>query len=288
MKSRLLPFLLLPCLLATIPACKPRKKVVKLATKGSPMRGAPMRGAPEKEVEDTKAETPKKEDAPKKQVEDTKKVEETKKETKIVEAAPAKPKEMLKAVTDKPKTDEKAQVLKIDEKKSDDGEENRIPRTNKKKKATKDYQKKFAALGDLKKGDKSLPPFLGFGTLSDFEYEVHWGVAKKDLPKQIPDKVLAYNGKKVRTRGYMLPLKMSEEGQVQICFLLRDLGPCCFGGTPKMNYWVLVTIPEGTKASYKAYRSVEITGTISIGEKVEYDRVTSIYRMNATKVDWDE
>lgn len=291
MNIRLLSVLTLSVTLM-ICGCKPHKSTPpKQVAKGTPMRGAPMRAVKDKAadevVKDTEAKQKNKSEAdPKKPTQ------------KSPEKAPDLPKPKLQpVVTPEPKTDTKAQPLNLDDEKPkvekpDDGESNRIPRTNKAKKPKKidpkDYKKKFKALQDLKKGDKNLPPFLGFGVLSDFEYEINWGVAKKDLPKQIPDAVLAWDGKKVRTRGYMLPLKMSEDGQVQTCFLLRDLGPCCFGGTPKMNYWVLITIPKGTKAAYKAYRSVEITGTISIGEKVEYDRVTSIYRMTATKVDWEE
>lgn len=282
----LLPIMTISAMLLVV-GCKPHKNAPpKQVAKGSPMRGAPMRAV--KTEPDKPAETPKKEEAQPPTPPEKKDV----KPSADPKADPKTPEPKLEpATTPEPKTDTKAQPLKLDDKKPDDGEENRIPRTNKKKKKAidpKDYKKKFVALKDLKKGDKSLPPFLGFSVLSDFEYEIQWGVAKKDLPKQIPAAVLAWNGKKVRTRGYMLPLKMSEEGQVQTCFLLRDLGPCCFGGAPKMNYWVLITVPEGIKAPYKAYRSVEITGTISIGEKVEYDRVTSIYRMTATKVDWEE
>ena len=283
LKSRTLAPLLTIVLI--MGACdRKTNKAPKQVAKGAPMRGAPM---------------VKKKDAPKPaEIAKEPKVEPPKKspEKKPALKTPIQNKNPVQDPLDKTtKTPKKNVVVKavpLPDKmtKTDDTEFKRIPRTNKakKKKKTKDYQKKFAALKDLKKGDKSLPSYLGFGTLSDFEYEIQWGVAKKDLPKQIPDSVLAWNGKKIRTRGYMLPLKMSEDGQVKTCFLLRDLGPCCFGGTPKMNYWVLVTVPEGVKGSYKAYRAVEITGTISIGEKVEFDRVTSIYRLTASKVDWSE
>ena len=65
---------------------------------------------------------------------------------------------------------------------------------------------------------------------------------------------------------------------------MRDLASCCFGGSPKLNEWVLVNVPKGVKVKYIAYEPLIATGVIEIGEKVEYGRVTSLYRLVADGV----
>jgi hypothetical protein len=126
---------------------------------------------------------------------------------------------------------------------------------------------------------------LGFDYLGDFNYVVQPpDIPREKLPRQIPEKVFAFNDKKVELRGFMLPIEVEEDGHVKIFFLMRDLASCCFGGYPKMNEWVLINVPKEFPVQYTAYSPIAVTGTISIGEKIEYGRVTSIYRLKSVSV----
>lgn len=123
---------------------------------------------------------------------------------------------------------------------------------------------------------------LGFDVLGDYNYVTQPPDIPKDkLPQQIPDSVMDFDGKRVQVRGFMLPIKVSEDGHVEQFFLFRDLASCCFGGYPKMNEWVYIKIPKTMKVNMVAYAPIAVTGTISIGEKIEFGRVTSIYRLEA-------
>lgn len=123
---------------------------------------------------------------------------------------------------------------------------------------------------------------LGFDVLGDYNYVTQPpDIPKEKLPRQIPDGVMNYDGKRVQVRGFMLPIKVAEDGHVEQFFLFRDLASCCFGGYPKMNEWVYINVPKTMKVNMVAYAPIAVTGTISIGEKVEFGRVTSIYRLEA-------
>lgn len=127
---------------------------------------------------------------------------------------------------------------------------------------------------------------LSFELLSSYEFvPPPPGVTKDKMPKQIPDKVTAYDGQIVEVIGYMMPIDINEEGDVELFFVMKDLAACCFGGSPKMTDWVLINMVEGASTKYTAYSPIGITGRISIGEKIEYGRVTSIYRMDCVKVE---
>ncbi|MDF1665994.1 MAG: DUF3299 domain-containing protein [Planctomycetota bacterium] len=123
---------------------------------------------------------------------------------------------------------------------------------------------------------------LGFDVLGDYNYVTQPPDIPKDkLPRQIPDAVTNFDGKRVQVRGFMLPIKVAEDGHVEQFFLFRDLASCCFGGYPKMNEWVYINVPKTMKVNMVAYAPIAVTGIISIGEKVEFGRVTSIYRLEA-------
>lgn len=126
---------------------------------------------------------------------------------------------------------------------------------------------------------------LGFDMLGGYEYIPQpAGIPLEKLPKQIPDALLAYDGKRVQVSGFMLPIDVGEDGDVHMFFLMRDLASCCFGGTPKMNEWVLVEAGSGFRTKYTGYAAIAVTGRIAIGEKVEYGRVTSIYRVEGEAI----
>lgn len=142
----------------------------------------------------------------------------------------------------------------------------------------------LTATPQVKTGEKTAlgATVLGFDKLCGYEYYPQpAGIPKEKLPKQIPDDVQAFDGKKVEVSGFMLPVDVEENGDVKVFFLMRDIASCCFGGAPKLNEWVLVTAGKNFTARYTGYAPIAVTGTIEVGEKIEYGRVTSLYRLEA-------
>lgn len=135
---------------------------------------------------------------------------------------------------------------------------------------------------ELPDSPPNAPPLLPFSILSSFPFEVQWGLSKEQLPKQIPDEVLAWNGKDVRLVGYMVPIviEAKKKNRVKTFLLVADLGSCCFGGSPSLNSMVRVEMRDDTQAQYIAYEPLEVTGSIEVGEEVKFDRTVSVYRLS--------
>lgn len=100
---------------------------------------------------------------------------------------------------------------------------------------------------------------------------------------QIPDSVLALNGKEVAVEGYMVPFKV-EKGQVMSFVLVRDKIFCCGGLLPEMNEWIHVTLEKGREIPPSIDNVIRVYGRIEVGEKVEDGMIESLYRMNAGEV----
>jgi hypothetical protein len=102
-------------------------------------------------------------------------------------------------------------------------------------------------------------------------------------PNDLPVDVKALGGEKVAIRGYMIPLEVEKEG-VKTFALVRDLASCCFGGNPKLNEWVYVTMKPPNTAPYSAYNAVVVTGTLEVGASMVNQGELNLYRLTGEKV----
>ena len=67
--------------------------------------------------------------------------------------------------------------------------------------------------------------------------------------------------------------------------VVRDLVWCWFGGAPRPDEWVDVVVGEGTKAEYRAYMPMRVTGKRTLGgEQDEAGFALGVYRISATAV----
>lgn len=62
-----------------------------------------------------------------------------------------------------------------------------------------------------------------------------------ELRKQIPEDVLALDGRKVALAGFILPLAL-QDGRTTRFLLLRSQSACCFGLMPRVNELVVVNV----------------------------------------------
>jgi hypothetical protein len=130
---------------------------------------------------------------------------------------------------------------------------------------------------------------LGFDQLSSFKfdtYEVYNEAAGgRPLTKsddEIPPEILAYDGKRIVIRGYVMPLRL-KKGLVTEFLLYRDQAACCFGATAKMNHYMRVTVagqgfPPGSMVTHKVY------GSLKVGKIYVQEYLTGIYQMTAERV----
>jgi hypothetical protein len=101
---------------------------------------------------------------------------------------------------------------------------------------------------------------------------------------KIPDGVRAWNERRVCVTGFMNPVEFDADGVAS--FLLTGVpGGCCFGMIPRLNDWVVVTMPEGERTDYAYFDPVTIYGEISIGEEFDGGVIVSLYRMTPQAVE---
>lgn len=103
---------------------------------------------------------------------------------------------------------------------------------------------------------------------------------------QIPEKVKAYDQRKVALKGFMLPLKV-EGGLVTEMLIMKDQSMCCYGTTPRINDWVSVKMKKkGVRPTMDL--PVTLFGTMRIGEMRENGYLVGIYSMDGEEMDAPE
>jgi hypothetical protein len=100
---------------------------------------------------------------------------------------------------------------------------------------------------------------------------------------QIPEDVLAMDGRKVALAGFLLPLAVSN-GRTTEFLLLRTQSACCFGMVPRVNELVMVKMaPPGVTPMLDT--PIVAAGTLSVKWIGEGGQLTAIYEMQADKVE---
>lgn len=127
---------------------------------------------------------------------------------------------------------------------------------------------------------------------ADASYDVGWPYLQnfpcpenpKTLP-EVPAKIRALNGNKVHIRGFMVPIDIAG-GETRLFALVPSQMSCCYGMTPKLNGWVLVTTPAAKPASLGNVDCLlEVTGDFSSGAVRSESEDGSLYRLDAATVE---
>ena len=74
------------------------------------------------------------------------------------------------------------------------------------------------------------------------------------------------------------------KGAVTSFVLCRTVPACCFGDSIKMNEWIMVNMPKDQSTQYVPDQTVNVFGTLDVGEIKDDGIVLSIYRMQADQV----
>jgi len=126
-----------------------------------------------------------------------------------------------------------------------------------------------------------------FETLAAFPLDVPGNAVtnKADLDKvakQIPKDVKKLDGKVVRIRGFMMPVKESA-GKATEFLITRSQPSCCFGGATGLPEFITV------KASDKGVvedmdDAVTVEGTFRVGLVTDSGFITGLYQMDGGKL----
>ncbi|MEO0479895.1 MAG: DUF3299 domain-containing protein [Planctomycetota bacterium] len=116
------------------------------------------------------------------------------------------------------------------------------------------------------------PTEVDFATLSGFDFK-----QGMDLPSEIT----AYNGTEIKVSGFMAT-EDGSPGPVSEFLLINDACGC--EGTPKINEVIFCYMADGSQVEIDP-GVVSVTGTLDVGEEVDYGVVLSLYRMEVTQID---
>lgn len=129
---------------------------------------------------------------------------------------------------------------------------------------------------------------VDFKTLSNFELPIPDPAMadQKDLKfisEALPKAVSELNNRKIKIKGFMVPLKFNKEEKIISFSFTADQGACCQGKTPALNE-IIYCISE------KAYPDLrdtllEINGTFEASAKInKTDNSISLYSMKIDSI----
>ena len=105
----------------------------------------------------------------------------------------------------------------------------------------------------------------------------------ESVREQIPDDVLALDGKKIAIAGFTLPITLVD-GRATEFLLLRTQAACCFGMVPRVNEIVMVKMePPGMVPELDV--PVVVGGTLELKWIGESDQLTAMYELHADRVE---
>lgn len=128
--------------------------------------------------------------------------------------------------------------------------------------------------------------YININDLADFYYYTPLPGEDFDseaaAKNQIPEKIMKLDGQKISITGFMMPVRVDENGFVEEFALNGNYDMCFFGAPSSLNQWVHVRMQPGEKARF-SHSPTTVSGTLEVGELVENGEVISLYRLTGEK-----
>ena len=130
---------------------------------------------------------------------------------------------------------------------------------------------------------------VGFDKLAAFPYTIvdeGTGATPEEIKAamekdQVPDWIRLYHGQRVLLTGYLMPLTI-ENGLTKKFVIMKDVNTCCYGSTPNMNDYVVVTM-KGAGITPVQDVSVELVGTFRVDQKYDGGYIVSLFVLDGEK-----
>jgi hypothetical protein len=113
--------------------------------------------------------------------------------------------------------------------------------------------------------------------MSSFEMNQESGVTG-----DIPSLYRNLDGKRVLLTGQMWD-PYTTAGQIRTFTLVYSISNCCFNGPPKIQHFVLASVPPGKNVEF-CDGFVDVVGKLHVGVQSAAGRVQSVYRIDVEKV----
>jgi hypothetical protein len=126
-----------------------------------------------------------------------------------------------------------------------------------------------------------------FETLASYTFNVpdmtatnHISVSQAE--KQIPATIKKLDGKTVRIRGFMMPVK-ELQGKTTEFLITRSQPSCCFSGATEITEFVTVKVP-GAGFDTMMDDPITIQGTLHVGAVTDSGFIVGLYQLDAEKL----
>ena len=126
-----------------------------------------------------------------------------------------------------------------------------------------------------------------FETLASFTFNIPDMTAKdhpsvSDAEKQIPAAIKKLDGKTVRVRGFMMPVK-EVQGKTTEFLITRSQPSCCFSGATEITEFVTVKAP-GKGFDTMLDDPVTVQGTLRVGAVLDSGFIVGLYQLDGEKI----
>lgn len=101
--------------------------------------------------------------------------------------------------------------------------------------------------------------------------------------EQIPEKVFALDGRRVRIEGYMMPTLL-EGKRVREFLVVTSPAVCCYGATPDVNEYIIVKM-KGDPAPLLENIELRFEGVLRVGDIYNNGYWTGIYELACDRVE---
>jgi hypothetical protein len=127
----------------------------------------------------------------------------------------------------------------------------------------------------------------GFDTLASFPFTVPDMTAKThptvaEAEKQIPASIKNLDGKTVRVRGFMMPVK-ELQGKTTEFLITRSQPSCCFSGATEINEFVTVKVP-GKGFDTMMDDPITVEGKLHVAAVTDSGFIVGLYVLDGEKI----
>lgn len=128
--------------------------------------------------------------------------------------------------------------------------------------------------------------YVDIDELDNFEYYTPFPGEKPNPERlaknQIPENIKNLNGTQISIAGFMMQLRVDDDGNVEEFVLNGSYDRCFYGAPSEINQWIHVKMQPG-KGTRASHSPINVSGTFEVGELIEDGEVVSLYRMTGDK-----
>jgi len=124
---------------------------------------------------------------------------------------------------------------------------------------------------------------LSFAVMPPKQIEPEGAVSPQpSYADQLPERVRAFAGQRVRIRGFMMPTLLDGDGVREFIIVTSPM-VCCYGATPEVYEYIIVKM-VGDPAPMRENMAAHYEGVLRVGDLYENGYWTGLFAMECDRV----